>query len=227
MLYFIVCEDEMFFVQQICMIIDKVMMTFKLEYTVLTFLEINQTFVEQVNQIKNKIFIFDIEIGNINAIDIARRIRYTDEKTDIIFITAYEDKYANDLLKKMWKITAFISKLDNYQEILYKVLVRCLNKSKKNNLQVTSNYLHYSISLETILYVCKDTETRETIIVTDNELISTFKTLKSIHSTLPNHFELLLRKYIINTNRIKARNNKCIIFDNNTKLILSSYKVKN
>ena len=79
MLRFIVCEDNKDFLSRLCNTINKVMMPYNFEYKISKFTDYNKE-VEEIIKRKNeqKVYILDIELGDISGLEIASEIREND-----------------------------------------------------------------------------------------------------------------------------------------------------
>ena len=90
MLRFIVCEDNNDFLDRLSGTINKVMMLYKFEYKTNKFTKYNSELRDIINN-KNeeKIYILDIELGDVSGLEIASEIRENELESIIIFIRAW------------------------------------------------------------------------------------------------------------------------------------------
>ena len=130
MINFIVCEDNNVILQKNIDIINKVMFQNNEDYRVYKFTNNNDQLQSLIKEpIDNKIYILDIELEDISGIDIAREIRKNDSKSIIIISTTYVE-YLPYALKNKLMLFDFISKFENYEENLSKVINKSLEKNK-------------------------------------------------------------------------------------------------
>ena len=89
---FIVCDDNVMTLKKVERIISRSMMGNKLAYKTHLFNDYNDKFMETLNSsMSNKIYILDIETPTRSGIDIARKIRFNDVNSVIIFLTGHEE----------------------------------------------------------------------------------------------------------------------------------------
>ena len=79
MVRFIICEDNKEFLMKIHNILTKVMMPYNFEYKINEFTEYNKDVHEIINKEgEQKVYILDIELGEISGLEIASEIREND-----------------------------------------------------------------------------------------------------------------------------------------------------
>ena len=122
MLNFIVCEDNKIILQKNVDIINKIMFKNNESYRIYQFTNNDKKLQELINEdIGLKIYILDIELENISGIDIARKIRSKDNNSIIIISTTYVE-YLPFALKNKLMLFDFVSKFEDYEENLSKVI---------------------------------------------------------------------------------------------------------
>ena len=128
MINFIVCEDNKIILQKNVDIINKIMFKNNLNYRVYQFTSDNKNLQDLINDdIEDKIYILDIELDDISGIDIARQIREKDNKSIIIISTTYVE-YLPYTLKNKLMLFDFVSKFDNYEDNLLKVIEKAIKE---------------------------------------------------------------------------------------------------
>ena len=128
MINFIVCEDNKIILQKNVDIINKIMFKNNLNYRVYQFTSDNKNLQDLINDdIEDKIYILDIELDDISGIDIARHIREKDNKSIIIISTTYVE-YLPYTLKNKLMLFDFVSKFDNYEDNLLKVIEKAIKE---------------------------------------------------------------------------------------------------
>lgn len=231
MINFIICDDKKEFINEIENTIDIVMMKNSEAYQKHIYNEYDENFMNMIdNSLSWKIYILDIEVKDKSGIDIARKIRENDIESMIIFVTAYYEKYLQDIIKSKFMFLDFINKKDDYKKELTNTLEYALkNIKKKNIIRFKSNGIIYTLSTNEILYICRDKDRKCTIKTTSNEF-TVLKTLLELSKLLDNNFVYSHRACIVNIDRIKIYNKKehIILFDNgdNIDLISNRFRMK-
>ncbi|MDD3392205.1 MAG: LytTR family DNA-binding domain-containing protein [Bacilli bacterium] len=229
MINYIICDDNEEILNNIATIIDKVMMKNKLAYKKHLFKDYNQKFEKLIKEkMSNKIYILDIEVPRMSGIDVARKIREKDVESVIIFLTSHEE-LGYIILKDEFLFLTFISKFNNYENHLRSSLKKAmLLLGKRTVLRFEDQNILYTIPLNDILYVTRDSVERKVIIKTDYTEFRVNKSLLEIRDLLDKRFRQSHRACLINTDRVISINftKKEILFDNNLKidLLTSNYR---
>jgi DNA-binding LytR/AlgR family response regulator len=132
MINFIVCEDNKIILQKNIDIINRTMFNNNLDYKIYPFLN----YTEELNNliksdIENKIYILDIELGEMSGITIAQNIRDIDIKSFIIISTTHID-YLPYTLKSKLMLFDFISKFEDYNQNLSNAILKIVSSYKDN-----------------------------------------------------------------------------------------------
>ena len=103
-----------------------------------------------------------------------------------------------------------------------------LTLNKKKFLELRDKKSYYRLSLESILYLTRDSVERKTIVYTDNNAHTINRSLKDIENYLDDRFVKTHRSCVINRDRIAEINYRTreIIFDNGSKIDFLSKKYK-
>lgn len=218
MIKFIICDDEKLFRNNVRQTINKIFIKNDLEYTIDEFEKYNKDFQKVINDgISNKIYILDIEIKNgISGIDIAKKIRKNDWNSIIIIVTSHSD-LGFEALKAQIMLLDFISKFDNCQNNLEKIIIKAMKQiNNKKVLVFKSNGIDYRIFLDDIIYIVKDSIERKCSIRTTYNEIAVNKSLSELIEKLDDRFYLTHRSCIINTEKIMSIDwkNNIIKFNN-------------
>ncbi len=217
MINFIVCDDNKNILNKVKKIIENTMMNNDVGYEIHLFSDYDAKFLELVKEkIPNKIYILDIETPTSSGIDIARKIRNIDYNSIIIFLTAHEE-LGYTILQKEFLFLSFINKYDNYEPKLSKVLKTALKKVNSNQmLKYNKNGIIYTIPLDDILYITRDSVERKCVIKTDYLEVLISKQLNEIKQELSDNFVFSHRSCIVNKNRVRVAdiNHHIIKFDN-------------
>lgn len=229
MISFIVCDDNLMIRKNIENIILKKMMKNDFAYKTYIFDDYNDNFSKIINQkLPNKIYILDIEAPSNSGIDIARAIRHKDLDSVIIFLTSHEE-LGYMVLKSELLFLTFISKYDQYEENLEKAIGKAIELvGKKLYIRLEDRGVVYTIPLNEILYITKDSQERKTIIKTDYTEFKLNKTLLEVTELLDENFTQTHRACIINKMRVRSvdMKKKLITFDDGSQITLLSDNYK-
>lgn len=229
MINFIIVDDNPKFLEILSHVVDKAMFNTNYEYKKYVFNEYDYSFLSMTDkQIENKIYILDIETPKVNGVDIAYDIRQKDLDSNIIFISAHEDKYGDKLLKSTIKFFYFVSKKDDYKKKISSVIDTILNEPSTKIFEINDGQKVCRFPEKNILHF--ETYDRKTSIVTDYGTFYVNKTLTEIEKKLEYPFIRTHKSCIINSSRILEYNSKkrYIIFndENVTTTYLVSRKYK-
>lgn len=199
MINFIVCEDNKIILQKNLDIINKIMFNNNVDYKLYPFTEYNDTLKRLIRDTNGKkVYILDIELSNISGIEIAREIRKYDKDSFILISTVHTD-YLPYTLKSKLLIYDFISKFDDYDQNLTKILLEIINLYPETQmLTIKLKGKIIDIYYDDILFIKYDNQKRKTIISTKSMNYELNLPLKSIIKNLDDRFQ---KKdgFIINT----------------------------
>lgn len=223
MINFIICDDNVMDAKKVKKLVTKYM--HKLDYKIYVYYDYDEKFLDVINkEMSNKIYILDIETPSMSGIDVARKIRKNDYSSAIIFLTGHDD-LSRVVAKSNLMCLNYINKFDDLEGNLYKSLGLALSiVGKKRRVKLYSKGIIYNLELDKILYITRDTLSRESIIVCDNATYYLRLNMKDIINELTDDFIQIHRSCFANKNRIKKLDLKemCIIFDNSRKTTLVS-----
>lgn len=130
MINFIVCEDNKIILQKNIDIINKAMFNNNINYKIYQFENDSDKLQNLIDaDIGKKIYVLDIELENISGIDIATKIRKKDTRSIIIISTTYVE-YLPYTLKNKLMLFDFVSKFEDYEDNLYKVVKKAIKQIK-------------------------------------------------------------------------------------------------
>lgn len=136
MINFIVCEDNKIILQKNIDIINKTMFNNNVNYRIYQFTNNEKKLQDLIKEdLDIKIYILDIELENVSGIDIARDIRKIDSKSIIIISTTYIE-YLPFALKNKLMLFDFVSKFEDYENNLSKVINRAIKQLQNQKLLV-------------------------------------------------------------------------------------------
>ena len=227
MINFIICDDDKQYRKLVENVVTCYMMKNELEYKIHMFKDYNKEFLKIVeSKLSFKIYILDIETPTRSGIDIARIIRNKDIDSVLIFLTGHQE-LSQIVIKNEFLFLSFINKFDNCEEHLEKAIAKALKILKqRKTVKFKDGGTTYTISLDDILYVTRESVERKCIIKTDYTTFKINKTLTEIKKLLTDNFIQTHRACIVNKTRVVSYNKpkKTIMFDNGETIDLVSYK---
>ena len=225
----IICDDNKKDLNNVVACVKEFMLKYDVEYNLHLYDDYNEKFTEIIySKIPFKIYLLDIETPSDSGIDIAREIRVKDVDSIIMFLTCH-DELGNAVLKNDLLFLSFINKFDNMKVRLNKSLKKALELLKhKNIIKFTDRSVTYTLNIDDILYITKESNERKTIIKTDYTEFKVNKSLSEVIKMLDNRFIQTHRACFINDSRRVCINkkDKIIVFDNGEKIDLLSDKYK-
>lgn len=225
MLNIIICDDCVNDVNKIEKIVRDYLKN--IEFNIYKYYDFDKNFLKIINMdLENKIYLLDIETPSMSGIDVARIIRKNDYSSVIIFLSGHDD-LSRIVAKKNIMCLNFINKYDNLKNNLKNSLELALSiVGKKRRVKYQSKGIIYNIEIDSILYITKETISRKTIIVCDNNTYGLNMSMKDVISKLTNDFVQVHRACFVNKNRIKQIDykNMIIAFDNSLSIDLVSKK---
>lgn len=217
MVNYIICDDDRKDRDLVERVVTKFMMKNEIEYDKHLFDDYNSSFIAVINKkLPCKIYILDIETPSGSGIDMARIIRNKDVDSVIIFLTAH-DELSTVCAKKDFLFLTFINKYDYCEKRLEEALEKALRVfGERNLIRFKDGGVVYTINLNDILYITKDSVERKSIIATDYSEFKISKSLTEIMEMLNCDFIKTHRSCIVNKRRIVKFNKpkKSITFDN-------------
>lgn len=229
MINVIVCDDNEKDRNSVVKIVKDYMIKNKIEYNLHLYEDYNKNFYKIVDRkIPFKIYLLDIETPSKSGIDVAREIRRKDVDSVIIFLTAHEE-LGNIVLKNDLMFLSFINKFDDFENRLNNSLKKSLELLKhKNVIRFSDRNILYTININDILYITKESFERKTIIKTDYAEFKVSKSLADIIEMLDDRFIRTHRACYINSDRKVTvdKSKRLIMFDNGETIDLLSDKYK-
>ena len=201
MIDFIVVEDNLYYINESKKIIDKVMMSYDMDYYFMVYDKYRK---ELLNKDNFKIYIISYQKDSIKLIKYIRE-ELDDWKSLVIIL--YRDKKAKEeLLKENLFIVDYINKRKHFEEKLLRNIQICLKNydQRPNSLKYTYKNILYNIEFNKILYIEKEQDNKRCIIYTKNKKYYIPGTLNNLIKKLDNRFIKSSRSYIINTEQISS-----------------------
>ena len=230
MLRFIICEDNKESLSKLHNIVNKVMMPYNFEYKISRFTEYNKDLQKIIKEkYEQKIYILDIEMGEVSGLEIASEIRETDSKSTIIFVTQHPE-CKNDIFYSRLVAIDFIPKDRFWVSRFESTIAYVIKKMNKERfLSYEFNRNSYRIPYDDILYIEKISEGQKCIIKTENgEQFIILSSIKELSQILGPNFFQTHKSCIVNIEKIKRINytENTITFINNESVYLLSNRRK-
>lgn len=225
----IICDDNDKDRKNIIQIVNNFMNKNNIEFETHVYKDYDKSFEEMINSnIPFKIYLLDIETPSASGIDIARRIRSKDVDSVITFLTVHEE-LGNTILKNDLMFLSFINKFDNLKLRLSKSLKKSLELlNHKSIIKFNDRNTIYTLDMNDILYLTKESFERKTIIKTDYAEFKVNNTLTEIVEMLDDRFIQTHRSCYINNDRKSCidKTKRIIYFDNgeSTDLLSDKYR---
>ena len=164
------------------------------------------------------LYIFDIEMPELNGLELAKKIREKDAKGLFVFLTSYT-KYVMDVFDVI--TFDYISKpitAEKLESVILKAM-RYLNLIKQDFVfQFRKN--QFRVSCDDILYFEK--KGRQAVIYTNSEIYKTNMTTEELWKQLDNKvFSHIHVSYIINIAHIKAIDGDEVVLDNEERFLIA------
>ena len=227
MINFIICDDEAKYLNFMKNTITNYMMKNDMEYKIHTFSDYDMKFMKLVeSRLPFKIYILDIETPTRSGFDVARIIRNKDVDSIIIFLTGHQE-LSHIAVENEFLFLAFINKFDDCENRLIKNLDKALKFLKvRKTIRFKDNGIVYTIALDDILYITKDSVTRKCILKTDYAEFNVSKNLNAMMKILDDNFIQTHRACIVNKTRVVSysKAKRIITFDTGEKIDIISSK---
>lgn len=230
MLRFIICEDNKEFLTRLHNLITKVMMPYNFEYKINKFTEYTKEVREIIKkENEQKVYILDIELGDVSGLEIASEIRERDLESIILFVTCHKE-CKNDIFYSRLLALDYIPKdrfwADRFEQTIDYV-VKAINR--KRVLAYEYNRNSYRIPYGNILYIEKLQDIQKCVIRTeDGEDYEIISSITELVKKLGYGFFQCHKSCIVNVEKIKRVNypDNTIVFQNNEIVYLLSNRKK-
>ena len=230
MLRFIVCEDNKDFLNRICTVVNKVMINYNFEYKISKFTSYSKEIEEIIKKkYEQKIYILDIELGDISGLEISSEIREQDSESIIIFVTSHNE-CKNDIFHSRLLAIDYISKDRLWEDRLESTLLYTIKTvNRRRVLAFEFNHNSYRIPFNDILYIEKIQDNQKCLINTeDGEQYEILITITELSRKLGPNFFQSHKSCIINIDKIKKIDyaDNAITFINGERVYLLSNRKK-
>lgn len=225
---FVICEDEQVLASHYKKLVDNFMMNYDMDYKIKIFDGYNKDFEELIKTKSGpRIYILDVRTKEGSGINAARMIREVAEDwvSMIIIITSFSE-YKYEVVGKRLMLLDFVSKSKNPDKRLIEDLKICMTNfaNKHNTLKFKYKGIVHNISLQDIIYVEKEQDSKRCIIHTQDHNYYILGTLNDVLKRLDNRFIKTHRSLLVNNDHIdyfKQSTNE-LFFKNKEKTYLVS-----
>lgn len=208
MLRFVVCEDNKDFLGRLCNVINSILMPYNFEYKIDKFTGYNKEISEIIKRkYEEKVYILDVELGDVSGLEIASQIREKDLDSIIIFVTGHK-QYKDDIFYSRLLAIDYVVKDCLWEDRFKSTIDYTIKKvNRRRVLSYDFNYNSYRIPFDDILYIEKVQDSLKCIINTESgnkyEINSTIGEL--IKTLGPNFFQSH-KSCIVNIDKIRKIN---------------------
>ena len=227
MINFIICDDDSKYLNFMHNIITNYMMKNTMEYKIYEFSDYDVDFMKLVeNRLSFKIYILDIETPTRSGFDVARIIRNKDVDSIIIFLTGHQE-LGHIAVENEFLFLAFINKFVDCENRLTKALDKAFKFLKvRKTIRFKDKGVIYTIALDDILYVAKDSGSRKCVLKTDYAEFHISKNLNEIMKMLDDNFVQTHRACVVNSKRVASfsKSKRIVMFDNGETVDIVSSK---
>lgn len=232
MVNIIICDDNDFFRETIKTEIAKMTKINNIKISIYEFDDFdekwNRFIFQEASKLENKIYLLDIETPSGNGVSIGRKIRQTDLKSFLIYITAYSGTYSISVLRSNSRFSSYISKDEDYIAQLNQILTEILLQGFDDMIiNFTDQGITYNIEINDIVFIKTIPEKRKTLIITTYAKFLVNKNLKFFEEILDQRFHKVHKCSIVNIKHIEYidRITRIIKFDNGevTNLVSANY----
>ena len=227
---FIIYEDEKEYAKRYINAIHKLLGPTSLNYEIIGINEYNEENEKLLEEIGgNKVYILDIELGDISGLEIASEIREQASESIILFLTSHSE-HKNDIFYSRLLAIDYISKDRLWKDRFASTLVYIIKMiNRRRVLAFEFSHNSYRVPLDNILYIEKIQDNQKCIINTENgEQFEIIITISALLKKLGPNFFKSHKSCIINVDKIKKINyaDNTITFTNNECVYLLSNRKK-
>lgn len=160
---------------------------------------------------------------DLTGIDYAKRLNVVAPQLKIIYITGYNDRFAQYILLEKVNVIGYLTKPIN-EELLGRYLAK-VKEEEEQQKYLTFQQKGKTISLlaEAIIYIESDNHTAE--IFTDTESYVVYEKLGDLLARLPESFIQCHKSFLVNMNWIKRLETKKLLLQNSKSIPVSKSRI--
>lgn len=211
MLEFIIYEKNKEYLKKCKNIIEQIMMSLDLSYTITVINTYQSNWKEILKSDKFKICILNIETRKDSGLDISKYIRYSqNDWQSMIINTSSRDDYRYELTDYRLMPVDYVLKNESFNKKLSEALKISLKNydSRPNTLKYSYKGILYNIALSKIIYIEKEPESKRCIIKTETREFYSSGNLRQFEDKLDKRFIKCNRSFIINIEQVEQYNIK-------------------
>lgn len=169
------------------------------------------------------VLLLDIQMGQINGIDTARKIRTLDDKVEIIFITSLIEYALEGYEVRAYRYLIKPVKYENLKENIINCIKEVDIKNKYIMVKEQGNQIKLDINEITYIEVQKETTTIHTL----NKLYKTKGTMNNIEKEIDcSRFFRCHKSFLVNLEHVKSIKQYVAILENSEEVPVSRYRFK-
>lgn len=217
-----ICEDEKEIQLLIENCIDNILKSINKEYEIQTYSSGEELLEDNFKEID--ILLLDIQMGQVNGMDTARKIRKVDSKMEIIFITSLID-----YVQEGYEVRAYRYLLKPIElEELKKHVLTCIKeveKNKNNYILIKNKSNTYKISSNEIMYV--EVQKKDMLIHTINKNFDVNYSLEKIEKDLNlDKFIRCHKSFLVNLSYVENIKPNVVVLESGEEVPVSRYRYK-
>lgn len=222
----IICDDNAYFCDLVELLFKKYEK--KYEIDIIKFYD-GRRLLEYCCENKFDVLVLDIDLGEDNGMDIARKLKRMNPKSLVIYMSSYD--YYKDLanaepFRFIEKDASDVAKLEKE---MTDALVAAINRlNRKDDYTFIFNKVSYTIELNKVKFFCSRGRTIHIcgdIGSVPPDFYYKMDTLEEEINELDNNFVRISKSYIVNINYAKVNSKKQVIVENKILSVTSKYKV--
>lgn len=222
MIKIVICEDERETQLLIEEYLDNILKNINIEYEIQKYSSGEELLEGNIKDID--ILLLDIQMGQINGMDVARKIREVDNKMEIIFITSLID-----YVQEGYEVRAYRYLLKPIEsEELKKHVLTCIREieiNKNNNIVIKNKSNTYKIDSNEIKYV--EVQKKDMVIHTINKNFDVRYSLEKIEKDLNLYkFVRCHKSYLVNLSYVENIKLNTLVLESGEEVPVSRYRYK-
>lgn len=217
-----ICEDEKEIQLLIENCIDNILKSINKEYEIQTYSSGEELLEDNFKEID--ILLLDIQMGQVNGMDTARKIRKVDSKMEIIFITSLIDYVQEGYEVRAYR---YLLKPIELEELKKHVLtcIKEIEKNKNNYILIKNKSNTYKISSNEIMYV--EVQKKDMLIHTINKNFDVNYSLEKIEKDLNlDKFIRCHKSFLVNLSYVENIKPNVVVLESGEEVPVSRYRYK-
>lgn len=216
-----ICEDEKEQQELLKTYIDQIFDGLSIKYKLEVFNsgeELLESYTKDTN-----ILLLDIQMGKINGMETARKIRQLDGKVEIIFITSLIEYALDGYEVRAYRYLIKPVKYENLKENIINCIKEVDIKNKYIMIKEQGNQIKLDINEITYIEVQRGTITIHTL----NEVYKINETMSNIENEIAcSRFFRCHKSFLVNLEHVKSIKQYVVILENSEEVPVSRYRFK-